>query len=181
MSNTLTTLPYPRQLLDFFNDPDTQHIIMSDNPFRGRTIIWYWSRFHDGKNMKNKTRLYFSVCSIDKRFYYCHGPVVFGLQLRTLSIKHQHFISLCSVDWCFASLLSIASIFEPVFSIFFLTDLFIPHCYNPSAWYDWNFHLVFLFFYVCIHAIIALSDRYSVLVIFMTITVFFLGHNPDYF
>ena len=50
-SISILTTPYdPPQLLEpNYDEPDTKHTIMSDNPCRNRTERRYCSRFHDGK------------------------------------------------------------------------------------------------------------------------------------
>ena len=52
------------------------------------------------RKMLQKMRSYCSVCSINKRVYYFHVPVVLGSQWMTVFIEHHHFIYICSVDWC---------------------------------------------------------------------------------
>ena len=48
--STLITPSDSSQLLVMsYDDPDTQHTIMSDKPCLGRAEIGYYSRFHDGK------------------------------------------------------------------------------------------------------------------------------------
>ena len=49
--------------------PNTQHTIMSDNPFRVMTKIGYCSRFHDGKRRYKKSRFFCSMCSINNKPY----------------------------------------------------------------------------------------------------------------
>ena len=77
--STLTTPSDSTQLLvTNYDDPDTQHAIMSDNPFRGRGERGYCSRFHYGKRCYKGLRFYCYMCSIKKRVHYWHGPVRMG-------------------------------------------------------------------------------------------------------
>ena len=51
-ASMFTTPYYPQQLIELnFDNTDTLHTIISDNPCRDRIIIGYYSRFHDVKNM----------------------------------------------------------------------------------------------------------------------------------
>ena len=71
--STLTTPSnYPQRLEPDYDDPDNIHTIISDN--------------HCGSMMKKilqKLRFYCSICSINKRVYYCRGPVIMSSQLKS--------------------------------------------------------------------------------------------------
>ena len=77
--STLTILSeFPQFPVFNYYNPDTEHTIMSDNPLRVREKRGYGSRFHDGKIRYKKPRLYCYVCSINKRVYCLHGPIIMG-------------------------------------------------------------------------------------------------------
>ena len=85
---TLTTKYYYLQVIYlYYYYLKPHYIIMSDKPFYVREKIWYYPKIHSGIIFYKKMRLYFFVCSIDKRVYYCHGPTRRGSSLTTFLLN----------------------------------------------------------------------------------------------
>ena len=80
----------PQLLVLYSDDTDTQHTTMRDSPFHISMEIGYCSKFRDDKICYKKSRFDCSVFSINKRVYYCHGPVIMGSQLRAYFIQNHH-------------------------------------------------------------------------------------------
>ena len=124
------------------------------------------------ENMLQKSRFDCSVCSINKRFYYFHGPVIIGPQWSTCFIQNHHCIAFSTFDWC----VCLPSIHYltcwTYFCARFLHDFLFPHSSNSYVWSAWRFHLVLLLFSILTHVMIALSEISDLLTIFMPITGF---------
>ena len=90
---------------------------MSDNPWCGRTGRGYCSRFHDKKTRKRN--LYFPMCSINKKIYYCNRDFGLGSQLRTWFIKTTIIYPVLKLIDIFTSLISITSLVELIFCLFY--------------------------------------------------------------
>ena len=147
LENLLVRLP---PLLTPYNFLSIIMMILTLNIPSWKTTLYvaenrgYFSRFYDVIRCYQSTRLYLSLCSINKRFCYYHGLVRKGWYLRTFFIEHHHFISLCSVDW-YVCLFSIHYLTcWTYFWAFFLPDFLIPQCSNPSVRSSWSFYVVLL-------------------------------------
>ena len=119
-------------------------------------------------------RFYWSVCSLNKRFYYfhvlVHGPARSGSELRNWFIKHRYCMALCSVYFC---------VWIPYLHHFtclnhfcacFLPTLLIIQYSNPSAFSYWNFDLVSVLLSFLMRVMTSISYTSSLLTIFITIT-----------
>ena len=125
-----------------------------------------------GNKMLQKMRFYWSARSINKTFYYYHGPAIRDSDLRTCFIEHSKCMAICWVDLCvclpslhyFTCWTSSCAFFLPIF--------LIPLCSNIYVWSAWNFHPVLLLFYSWMYVVTYLSDTPDVLNNFMLITGF---------
>ena len=161
----------PQLIVLYYDDPDTQHTTMSDNPLHISMKIGYCSK----PMMKKMLKIYIfdcSVCWINKNFYNFHGTVRMVSQLRTWFIKNHPLYSLF-YSWLvclppFSSLLNLFNTFLRLISSWFL----VTHSSNNSVWYTWSFHLVLLLFSIWMHVMTPLSEIPALLTIFMPIVGF---------
>ena len=135
LENLLVRLP---PLLTPYNFLSIIMMILTLNIPSWKTTLYvaenrgYFSRFYDVIRCYQSTRLYLSLCSINKRFCYYHGLVRKGWYLRTFFIEHHHFISLISALFCLPYLYFLTC--WTCFCSCFLPGLLIPQCSNPYVW-----------------------------------------------
>ena len=146
---------------------------MSDNHFHISMKRRYWFKFHDGNICYKKARFDCCVCSINKRVYYCNGPVRMGSQLMNWFIQNKHCIAFFTVDWCVCLPSFHTLTCWTRFCAWLLPDLLFPHSSNSSICYSWSFNLVLLWFFIWMNVINTSAWYFRYIYIYLNIYILF--------